>query len=138
MITIMFLLIILAVAGIVNTSYLTYKYVMKQPTKCIVFPNKWCDAVMTSKQSKTFGIPNSLLGLIFYAMILVLSALFIKGLAPFWPIAVIITIGFGFSVYFTVVQSYILHAFCAWCVISAIDSLIMFMIVLAVLIGSIK
>jgi len=40
----------------------------------------------------------------------------------------LIYIGFAFSMYFTFVQAFILKAFCTWCVVSAVDFTLMFLI----------
>jgi len=111
--------------GLLDSLYLTYKFLYKSPVKCVVFPANWCEVVAQSRQSQTMGIPNSLMGVMYYLSILFLSVMFLGGQAPLWVLVMVIIIGFCFSVYFTYVQSVILKAFCVWCVISAIDSVLM-------------
>lgn len=120
-----YIIILLGVIGLLDSIYLTYKFLYKSPVKCVVFPANWCEVVEKSRQSKTLGIPNSLMGIMYYLSILFLSVLFLGGQAPFWVLSLVIIIGFCFSVYFTYVQSVILKAFCIWCVISALDSVLM-------------
>lgn len=122
-------LLIFASLGIINTLYLSYATFFKKDVACLFFPVEWCKKVQKSKQSRTLGIPNTYAGLGMYIVILVLLLLFKAGLLPFWPVMMVITFGFLFSLYFTYVQAYILRAFCTWCVLSAFDFLIMFCII---------
>lgn len=112
--------------GMLDTIYLSYHAVKHTPVACWWFPKEWCDKVQFSPQSRTFGIPNPYLGLLMYSTILITMTLFRNGTIPFWPIAGIITVGFLFSVYFTYVQAFVLKAFCTWCVISAVNFLVLF------------
>lgn len=72
-----------------------------------------------------FGIPNSVLGFCMYVVILVLAYLFSAALIPFWPILAVVTFGFLFSLYFTYIQAFVLKAFCTWCVVSALNFMVM-------------
>lgn len=123
-------IIILAVIGILNTLYLSWHALTKTPVKCLFFPPEWCAKVQSSPYSKTLGIPNPYLGLLMYVAILVLTILFQQAATPFWPVAIIISCGFAFSLYFTYVQGFILKAFCTWCVLSAIDFLVLLLLML--------
>lgn len=123
------LIIILAVIGIINTSYLSYHTIKKTPVKCIFFPPEQCLKVQQSKFSRTLGFPNSFAGFGMYVGLLVLSILFAAGtLHVFWPIAAIIWIGFIFSLYFLFIQAFVLRAFCTWCVLSFIEFTLLFII----------
>ena len=115
------LILVLAKLGVLNTLYLSYHTITKSPVTCYLFPDEWCRRVQYSKQSRTFGIPNSFAGLAFYSIIVILTWLFWVGSVPFWPIQVIVGVGIAFAAYFTLVQAFILRAFCTWCVFSAID-----------------
>jgi uncharacterized membrane protein len=119
------LIFIFAGIGILDTLYLAYHTITKKPVACLFFPKEWCLKVQYSKQSKTFGIPNSYAGLFIYSAILVLLFLYLSGAAPFWWLQIPIAIGFLFAMYFTFVQAFILRAFCTWCVVSAINFLVM-------------
>lgn len=113
---------ILAFIGILNTLYLSYHSITGAPVRCIFFPPEQCHKVQFSSYSRLVaGIPNSFMGLSFYAAIFVFTILFDRGIWPFWPAQLVIAIGFLFSVFFTYVQARVLHAFCTWCVLSAID-----------------
>jgi uncharacterized membrane protein len=122
----LFLLLIFSTIGIIDTSYLIYHKIKGTDVACVFFPKEWCRKVQYSKQSKTFGIPNSYLGFLMYAIIFGLTLGYIQGAAfPFWWIQLIIGFGFLFSMYFTFVQAFILRAFCTWCAVSAINFVVM-------------
>ncbi len=123
------LIFIFSVLGLVDTIYLSYHAITKTDVHCLFFPVEWCKKVQYSSYSKTFGIPNPYLGLMMYLAIIFFSILFTNGLAPFWFVTTIVTVGFLFSAYFTYIQAFVLKAFCTWCVVSAINFLIMFIAV---------
>jgi len=120
------LLIIFSALGIIDAGYLSYNTLRKTDVLCVLFPKEWCEKVQHSKQSKTFKIPNSYLGLIMYLLIFLFTLGYINGLAvSFWWIQLLVGFGFIFSVYFLFVQAFILRAFCTWCVVSAINFTVM-------------
>lgn len=116
------------VIGALDTLYLLYHKIMGTDVACPFFPKEWCYKVQHSPQSKTFGIPNSLAGLVMYLAILGLTWQYASG-GSFWSIQAVVTFGFLFSMYFTYVQAFVLKAFCTWCVISAINFTVMFLAV---------
>ncbi|OHA62180.1 MAG: hypothetical protein A2117_02235 [Candidatus Wildermuthbacteria bacterium GWA2_46_15] len=116
------LLLIFSGLGIVDTLYLAYHSITKTDVACPFFPKEWCRKVQYSQLSRTFGIPNSYLGLVMYLVIFGLTIGHINALAvPFWWLQLVIGFGFLFSLYFTFVQAFILRAFCTWCVVSAVS-----------------
>ena len=124
--TYLILLIVFSAIGLVDTSYLAYHSIKKTDVACVFFPKEWCHKVQYSKQSKIMGIPNSYLGFLMYVLIIGLTFYYMRGEAvSFWWIQLIVGFGFLFSMYFTFVQSFILRAFCTWCVVSAINFMVM-------------
>lgn len=119
------LLYIFGVIGVCDTLYLIWHKVRGTDVACVFFPKEWCRKVQYAPQSKTLGIPNAILGFVMYACILCLTALYVQGVVPFWPIQIIVGIGFLFSMYFTYIQAFVLRAFCTWCVLSAVNFIIM-------------
>lgn len=119
------IIFIFSALGILDTVYLSYHAFTKTPVKCIFFPDEWCKKVQYSKYSKMFGIPNPFLGFLMYAALLVMGYLFYQGLIPFSYIQVVVGIGFLFSLYFTIIQAFVLRAWCTWCVVSAINFLVL-------------
>ncbi len=124
-------IIILSLLGLLNTSYLISCKVQKKDVKCLVFPKEWCKKVQYSKYAKTLGIPNAYAGFGMYAALLISAILYNKGIVSLLPVQIIISIGFVFSLYFTAIQAFVLKAFCTWCVLSSIEFVILFCLMLS-------
>lgn len=127
------LLFTLAAIGISETVYLIRKRYAEELPVCIV--GSGCHTVLTSKYSKTFGIHNDVLGLIFYIFVSVITALLLIGFPPYDEMIrisaiAIILIGAVMSVYFTYLQAFVIKNWCVWCLISAGTTWIMALIVL--------
>lgn len=120
------LVILLSVLGLLNTGYLIRCKLTKKPVLCLFFPDEWCAKVQTSKYAKTFGIPNAYLGFIMYLALLISTILFSKAIISSFIIKLIISFGFAFSLYFLILQAFIIRAFCTWCVLSAVEFCILF------------
>lgn len=127
MITTLFILIFI---GLANTLYLSFHVISKKPVKCFFFPPEWCTKVQFSSYSRTLGVPNPFAGLAMNILLLVFLLLYLAGFFPFWPITLIVLIGFLFSMYFTYVQGIILKAYCTWCVLSAVEFTILFLLII--------
>ncbi len=110
--------------------YLSYHSITGTPVKCLFFPEEWCRTVQQSSFSRTLGIPNSFAGLGIYALLLILTVLFIQGQIAFTYVQYLVYLGFAFSVYFTFIQAFVLKAFCTWCVLSAVDFALLFLTVI--------
>lgn len=120
------LLYAVAGVGLVDTLYLSYHAITKTDVACWFFPKEWCKKVQYSKYSRTFGIPNPYLGLLMYVAIFGFTYLTSLGQMASWVVPAIVIFGFAFSMYFTFIQTFVLRAFCTWCVVSAINFTIMF------------
>lgn len=121
------LIYVFGIIGVLDTLYLIYHKVRGTDVACPFFPKEWCHKVQHSKQSKTFGVPNSVAGFCIYALILLGTWLFagFGGVLPFWPVQILVGVGFLFSLYFLYVQAFVLRAFCTWCVLSLINFAVM-------------
>jgi uncharacterized membrane protein len=77
------------------------------------------------------GVPVPAWGLAGYALILALA---LVGLQPRWlgnrrlglALFGLATVAFGFSAYLTAIEAFVLHAWCRWCVASAIVATLIF------------
>ena len=125
-----YLVIILVVLGVVDAGYLTWEHYTGQIPNC--HTTGWfidCGKVLTSKYAVIFGIPLSLIGLIFYIVeaFLVFLAVNKKGWAQ---MGLIISTfgGLGASLYFLYLM-YLLQAICLYCLVSAIISFLLFILV---------
>lgn len=115
---------VFAVIGLLDTLYLLYHKLRGTDVWCPFFPDEWCRKVQTAPQSKTFGIPNPILG--FFMYVILLAIVFWYSANALGIAKIVIWIGFAFSMYFTYVQAFVLRAFCTWCVLSAVNFTVMF------------
>jgi uncharacterized membrane protein len=120
-----YLLILVSLVGIADSSYLSHAAVTGSPLNCSVFDG--CNIVAASPYSKVYGIPLALFGLVFYIVALGLTASMLtmdsRGLrkAVFaWSIA-----GVLFSAYFMYLQYFKIEAICLYCVISAVATVLL-------------
>ena len=125
------LLFTLSCLGIAETVYLIRKRLAAEKPFC---PIGGCEQVLTSKYSKMFIIPNDVLGLMFYiAAGFVTVFLFLE--APpdwFWLLGIRVMVGFGaiFSIFLTYLQWRVIKAWCFWCLMSALTTWLMGLILL--------
>ncbi|MFN2114364.1 MAG: vitamin K epoxide reductase family protein [Anaerolineae bacterium] len=114
---------LLAVAGIVVAAYMAYVETTLNQAYC--GPIGDCNAVQQSDYARVFGIPIAWLGLLAYALVLLLWAAARRGseTAADWAWAflyVTAVAGVAFSVYLTFLEPFVIGATCAWCITSAL------------------
>jgi len=84
-----------------------------------------CETVQLSEFSSFLGIPVALYGMVGYVA---LAAVSVVGLQPRWVerreptalLAVVASVGVAFSAYLTYLEASVIHAWCRWCVVSAV------------------
>jgi uncharacterized membrane protein len=109
-------ILVLCLIGIGDAAYLTYVHYAGLKPICNI--GGGCEKVQSSVYSKLDGIPVAVLGLAGY--IAILGSLAIRselGRAIGFAVALI---GFGFSVYLTYREAFTIHAYCQWCLGSAV------------------
>ena len=110
-------ILVLAGAGIALAGYLTYIHYADLKPFC-VSGSGGCEKVQTSGPSKLAGIPVALLGLLAYTTIFLTSLAYSETAKT--AAALTALSGFGFSVYLTYEELFVIDAVCQWCVASAI------------------
>lgn len=114
----------LSVIGLFVAGYLSYIEVTRQEAVCGPVGN--CNAVQQSEYARLFGVlPIGVLGVVGYALILILWVIQIKGPDSQKRLA---TIGIGalslfgvlFSIYLTFLEPFVIGATCAWCLTSSV------------------
>lgn len=120
------LIIFFSVVGVFDTFYLSYQYIKAEAPSCPIFSKQMCGKVFLSAHNKTLGIPNAFAGLVTYMLLIIFSILFINHLAPFYFVIALVMVGFVASMYFLYLQSVVIRAFCFWCVISAVNFILLF------------
>ncbi len=92
-----------------------------------------CHTVAASSYSHIVGVNVAIFGIVGYVGIF-LTAFFVSDLARFGGFAIALG-GFGFSIYLTYLEIWVIEAICQWCVGSAVLMTILFLLSAARLIG---
>lgn len=126
--TLSYLILILALLGFIDATYLAMKYFAGEAVICGLIEG--CEKVLSSDYSSIFGIQLSLIGVIYYALISSLAFLFSINknhtiLKIFFSITLI---GFLASIYFVYIQLFMLNAICIYCMTSASITTILFLL----------
>jgi len=115
--------VVLSVGGVLVSGYLSVKRFTGGSLAC----TRWaeCDVVNNSVYAKIYGVPVAFIGLAGYLvlMCLAMAALQTEGATQrrLLTLGFLLALGgFGFSVYLTYLELYVIEAICVWCVISAI------------------
>jgi len=120
------LMLVMALVGIADTTYLTTDYFFGTGIKCLLLEG--CEVVLTSPYSKMFRIPLAFFGLGFYMLIFVLvsAADIYESKLVHKAILLAGTIGFLFSLYFLYLQVFVIQALCIYCLTSLFSSTVIF------------
>lgn len=131
--SIIIFLLIVALIGFVDASYLTIEHFRGVIPPCTVTSD--CGLVLTSSYSVIYGMPMSLLGAIYYLTILVgLFAYLDTKNAKILKWTLLITIfGLLASLSLIYVQVFVLYSYCLYCIISATVSVVLFISAMEVL-----
>lgn len=113
----------LATAGAMVAGYLTWSKLRGEGLICVGLQG--CDIVNNSPYAELLGIPVAAWGLGAYLALMALGLPFWKSQAHLYPWTVVISFaitlgGWIFSMYLTAIEAFVLHAWCSWCVTSAI------------------
>lgn len=128
-------MMVVAALGVLDASYLTYEHFSGGEVVCLVGPEVSCDIVLGSAYATILGVPVALLGVFYYAAMLLLVWLHTRGSRFVGPrhLLILSSLGFAFSLYLLYLQTYVLYAYCFFCVISALTAITLF--VLAILLN---
>lgn len=125
---------LLAVLGLGVAGYMAYIEITHESAVC--GPVGECNVVQTSQYASIAGIPVAVLGLIFYLAVLVLWAVQ-RSTAGKWarPAALALlgmaVFGVFFSIYLTLLELFVIHAVCMWCLSSALITTLIMVVVVA-------
>ncbi|UCF41900.1 MAG: vitamin K epoxide reductase family protein [Gemmatimonadota bacterium] len=95
-----------------------------------------CETVQLSDYADFLGIPVPFWGMVGYVVMLAVS---LGGLQPRWAerreptllLLLISGVGIGFTAYLTYLEAFVIHAWCRWCIVSAVIIVLIFMAALA-------
>ncbi len=126
-------ILLVSFVGFIDSSYLTVEHFLSATPSCGIFNG--CDIVTTSEYSEIAAIPVAMIGMFYYVTIFLLIVAYLDSkreglikLASYFTIA-----GLLASIWFTCVQAFILEAYCLYCLMSAVSSLILFVLGMTVL-----
>lgn len=120
----------LGIAGVIDAGYLTYEHYASTLPPCSTNIFVDCGKVLHSSYAIIFGVPMSLLGLIYYLTILVFVYLaFIKKIDIFKKLIILLSLsGFIFSLYLVYLQLIVIKSICLYCMVSALTSTSLFVV----------
>lgn len=120
-------ILLLALVGFSDATFLTVKHFQGVIPPCSI---GGCESVLTSIYSNILGIPVSLLGAIYYFIIILsLFIYFDSKKEIFLKIPIILSVfGFIVSIYFISIMAFVLKALCVYCLFSDIISTIIFIL----------
>ncbi len=119
--------VFLSFLGFITAFYLTVEHYRGLPVNCIVLSG--CDKVLSSSYSEVFDVPLALFGVIYYFFVFSASLFFLFGHSKkFLAAALLVTpVGFLASVWFVILQLFIIKAICFYCMVSAFLSTTLFL-----------
>ena len=113
------LIAVLALAGIVVSSVsLRHHYGTSQTSYCDFGASFNCDIVNRSVYSTVLGVPDALIGILGYGLLLLIATFYrTKAEGPSMLLAAS-TAGLGFALYLTYIEKFVLAAWCILCLSS--------------------
>ncbi len=124
------IIFILSLVGLAVASFLFYEYNIAGTIICPT--GQGCDIVRASQYSRFLGISIPFLGIVFYLTMAILSVIHTHDLPRrvVRKLQVLVAVsGVSFGIYLTFLEAFVIGAFCFWCVLSFIISI---MILLAI------
>lgn len=121
-------ILILAFFGLADSAYLAQHEASGIPLLCTIQNLSGCNVVAASQYSHLFGQPLAAYGVFFYSVLFILAALelFIFNRMMRRVLQGISLIGIIASLYFTLIQIFVIGAFCIYCFASALMTLFIF------------
>lgn len=126
-------LLIVSLFGFIDASYLTIEHFLGAIPPCSVLQG--CEIVLTSKYAQVFGIPVSLLGSMYYLLIMIgLYTYLDTKNTKYLKFALLLTFpGFIMTSGMMYIMAFILKSYCLYCLGSALTSTILFITTLIIL-----
>lgn len=115
------IIFVLAIIGIAESLYLNYECRRNRAPVCLIGND--CHVVWESSYSKTLGVSNEILGLIFYITLAFIEWVIFKGDTSLQMMTgeyLFLIGGALMSCYFFYIQWRVIKAWCFWCTLSAI------------------
>jgi uncharacterized membrane protein len=112
-------LAVVALVGLLDACYLTVEHMTGQSVRCMIVTG--CDEVLQSKYATVAGgIPVAAFGALAYFAVFSLSTLAAFGYdGARRLVAPLVALMFLATLWFFYLQAFVIHAFCAYCLLSA-------------------
>ena len=119
-------LLIIALIGLLDTAYLTWQRYQSFSLTCGILEG--CNQVTASVYSVFGGMPVAIWGLFYYLTAVTIAGIYWKNKDITWLklLALLTSLGFLVSLWFTYLQTAVIGAFCSYCLISALVSTLLF------------
>ena len=127
-------LISLSLIGFAVSFYIYHTKKYKKKMYCVIGEN--CDEVVRSRYGKTFGVENTLPGMVYYAIIFIYGIILFsngnifKGSTIYYFVVSASIASVSFAVYLTAVQAFVLKKWCEYCIVSSISSLLILLVLI--------
>ncbi len=128
----MLLLAGLSLVGFVNAAYLHWQYLQfkKRQRRMFCLIGESCSDVVGSEYGHTFGLKNEVVGMVYYA-VLVVAFLVVYFVPSFffqlrWFIFLITFIAMLFSFYLFYLQTVVIRKLCSWCLVAITLNILIF------------
>ena len=120
-----------SLVGLADATYLTVEHMTGQSVRCMIVSG--CDEVLQSSYATVAGgIPVAALGALAYFAVFSLATLAAFGYAGARRlVAPLVALMFLATLWFFYLQAFVIHAFCAYCLLSAAVTTTLTLIVLA-------
>lgn len=128
-----FIVIVLAVVGLVISLYIRHKKSKNEKLVCVIGDD--CDKVIRSEYAKTFGVDNIILGILYYIFLIgvfLIDGFYgFLGISFYWNILLFVTGLAGLtSLYLVYIQIFVLKEWCEYCLVTALVNILVFLILL--------
>ncbi len=117
----------LSFIGLAISLYLLYGQKADKKLVCLIGHD--CDEVVKSAYGKTFGFENTIIGVVYYGGMLIVSLFSLP--LPSLLLAIPAALAGIFSVYLIYVQAFVMRKWCDYCVLSAFLSWGMLYVIVA-------
>lgn len=120
---------VLVLLGLIVSGYLAYVEINQVEAVC--GPVGHCNVVQASPYARLVGIPIAVLGLLFYLAVGIgwLVQRQAGGNLVMLGLVAITAVGTLFSIYLTLLEIFVIHAVCMWCLSSAVITTLLMLIV---------
>lgn len=124
-------LLLITFVGFADATYLTVEHYSNEVPPCTL---GGCETVLTSSYAVVLGVPVALLGAMYYLTILISLFMFLDMKKDMFLRVPFVLTGIGViaSLWFAYLQLFVIHAFCPYCAVSGVTTLILFVILLHV------